>query len=318
MAAFTKSKDETEDRYQTDMNGTETVNETRNAAKTDHTENAKITEEMLSRFQRYLKEEEKSAATIQKYMRETRNFARFLNGGDIQKEKVIAYRVLLQKRYQARTVNGKLSAINAYLSFSGNEDCKVRFLKVQHNAFIDADRELGEQEYKRLLFTAKNQKDERLYYILLTLSGTGIRVGELKYITAEAVYAGGSEITLKGKNRKILLSGELKDKLVEYMECQNIRTGPLFRTRNGNPVDRSNICHEMKKLCIEADVSESKVFPHNLRHLFARKYFEIDKNLPHLADILGHSSIETTRIYVAASTREHEKVLEQMRFMENL
>ena len=318
MAAFTKSKDETEDRYQTDMNGTETVNETRNAAKTDHTENAKITEEMLSKFQRYLKEEEKSAATIQKYMRETRNFARFLNGGDIQKEKVIAYRVLLQKRYQARTVNGKLSAINAYLSFSGNEDCKVRFLKVQHNAFIDADRELGEQEYKRLLFTAKNQKDERLYYILLTLSGTGIRVGELKYITAEAVYAGGSEITLKGKNRKILLSGELKDKLAEYMECQNIRTGPLFRTRNGNPVDRSNICHEMKKLCIEADVSESKVFPHNLRHLFARKYFEIDKNLPHLADILGHSSIETTRIYVAASTREHEKVLEQMRFMENL
>ena len=318
MAAFTKSKDETEDRYQTDMNGTETVNETRNAAKTDHTENAKITEEMLSKFQRYLKEEEKSAATIQKYMRETRNFARFLNGGDIQKEKVIAYRVLLQKRYQARTVNGKLSAINAYLSFSGNEDCKVRFLKVQHNAFIDADRELEEQEYKRLLFTAKNQKDERLYYILLTLSGTGIRVGELKYITAEAVYAGGSEITLKGKNRKILLSGELKDKLAEYMECQNIRTGPLFRTRNGNPVDRSNICHEMKKLCIEADVSESKVFPHNLRHLFARKYFEIDKNLPHLADILGHSSIETTRIYVAASTREHEKVLEQMRFMENL
>ena len=318
MAAFTKSKDETEDRYQTDMNGTETVNETRNAAKTDHTENAKITEEMLFKFQRYLKEEEKSAATIQKYMRETRNFARFLSGEDIQKEKVIAYRVLLQKRYQARTVNGKLSAINAYLSFSGNEDCKVRFLKVQHNAFIDADRELEEQEYRRLLFTAKNQKDERLYYILLTLSGTGIRVGELKYITAEAVYAGGSEITLKGKNRKILLSGELKDKLVEYMECQNIRTGPLFRTRNGNPMDRSNICHEMKKLCIEADVSESKVFPHNLRHLFARKYFEIDKNLPHLADILGHSSIETTRIYVAASTREHEKVLEQMRFMENL
>lgn len=313
MAVFAKIVDEA-----ADMNGTETVNETRNAAKTDHTENAKITEEMLSRFQRYLKEEEKSAATIQKYMRETRNFARFLSGEDIQKEKVIAYRVLLQKRYQARTVNGKLSAINAYLSFSGNEDCKVRFLKVQHNAFIDADRELEEQEYKRLLFTAKNQKDERLYYILLTLSGTGIRVGELKYITAEAVYAGGSEITLKGKNRKILLSGELKDKLVEYMECQNIRTGPLFRTRNGNPVDRSNICHEMKKLCLEADVSESKVFPHNLRHLFARKYFEIDKNLPHLADILGHSSIETTRIYVAASTREHEKVLEQMRFMENL
>lgn len=313
MAVFAKIVDEA-----ADMNGTEAVNETRNAAKTDHTENAKITEEMLSKFQRYLKEEEKSAATIQKYMRETRNFAGFLKGGGIQKEKVIAYRVLLQKRYQARTVNGKLSAINAYLSFSGNEDCKVRFLKVQHNAFIDADRELEEQEYKRLLFTAKNQKDERLYYILLTLSGTGIRVGELKYITAEAVYAGGSEITLKGKNRKILLSGELKDKLVEYMECQNIRTGPLFRTRNGNPMDRSNICHEMKKLCLEADVSESKVFPHNLRHLFARKYFEIDKNLPHLADILGHSSIETTRIYVAASTREHEKVLEQMRFMENL
>ncbi|MCI9442437.1 MAG: tyrosine-type recombinase/integrase [Ruminococcus sp.] len=285
---------------------------------TDRTENTKITEEMLGRFQRYLKEEEKSVPTIQKYMREARNFARFLKGGDIEKEKVIAYRILLQKKYQARTVNGKLSAVNAYLSFSGNGRCKVRFLKIQHNAFIDAERELEEQEYKRLLSTAKKQKDERLYYILLTLSGTGIRVGELKYITAEAVCAGGSEITLKGKNRKILLSGELKDKLAEYMKCRDIRTGPLFRTRNGNPMDRSNICHEMKKLCSEAGVSEGKVFPHNLRHLFARKYFEIDKNLPHLADILGHSSIETTRIYVAASAREYEKVLEQMRFIEKL
>lgn len=283
---------------------------------TEGSENRKISEEMLRRFERYLNEEEKSVPTIQKYIREVRAFAEFIKEEDIHKEKVIAYRMLLQQKYQARTVNGKLSAINAYLSFSGNEDCKVRFLKIQHNAFIDADRELEEQEYKRLLSTAKNQKDERLYYILLTLSGTGIRVGELKYITAEAVCAGGSEISLKGKNRKILLSGELKEKLIEYMECRNIQTGPIFRTRNGKPVDRSNICHEMKKLCLEADVSESKVFPHNLRHLFARKYFEIDKNLPHLADILGHSSIETTRIYVAASTREHEKVLEQMRFIE--
>lgn len=248
-------------------------------------------------------------------MREVKCLAEFLQGEDIQKEKMIEYRKILQEKYQARTVNVKLSALNVYLEFSGNDESRVRYLKVQRSAFIDEARELEEMEYKRLLHTAKKTRSGRMYYVLLTLSGTGIRVSELEYITAEAVISGQSEINLKGKNRKILLPRELRRKLKEYMKKQDIRTGPIFTTRNGKPLDRSNICHEMKKLCEAADVDESKVFPHNLRHLFARKYFEIDNNLPHLADILGHSSIETTRIYVAASAREYEKVIEKMQFM---
>lgn len=275
----------------------------------------KVTKKTIADFLKHLQDEERSAATVQKYMREVKCLAEFLHGEDIQKEKMIEYRKILQEKYQARTVNVKISAINVYLEFSGNEESRLRYLKVQHNAFIDESRELEEMEYKRLLHTAKETKSGRMYYVLLTLSGTGIRVSELEYITAEAVRTGQSEITLKGKNRKILLSRELRRKLKEYMKKQNIRTGPIFTTRNGKPLDRSNICHEMKKLCETADVDESKVFPHNLRHLFARKYYEIDNNLPHLADILGHSSIETTRIYVAASAREYEKVIEKMQFM---
>ncbi len=275
----------------------------------------KVTEQMTVNFLKYLQQEEKSAATIEKYMREVKNLAYFLQGEDIQKEKIIEYREKLQQEYQARTVNGKLSAINSYLEFSGNEKSRVRYLKVQHNAFIDEARELEEKEYQRLLLTAKKKRNGRMYYVLLALSATGIRVSELRYITAEAVNFGQSEISLKGKNRTILLSKELRKKLKEYMKKHHIETGPIFTTRNGKPLDRSNICHEMKKLCEEAHVDASKVFPHNLRHLFARKYYEIDNNLPHLADILGHSSIETTRIYVAASAREYEKVLEKMRFI---
>lgn len=275
----------------------------------------KVTEQMITDFLKYMQDEEKSAATIEKYMREVKNLAYFLQGGDIYKEKMLEYRETLQQKYQARTVNGKLSAINSYLEFSGNEKSRVRYLKVQHNAFIDEARELEETEYKRLLVTARKKKNERMYYVLLALSATGIRVSELKYITAEAVNAGQSEISLKGKNRTILLSKELRKKLKEYMKKQDIETGPIFTTRTGKPLDRSNVCHQMKKLCEEADVDASKVFPHNLRHLFARKYYEIDNNLPHLADILGHSSIETTRIYVAASAKEYEKVLEKMSFI---
>lgn len=275
----------------------------------------KVTERMIANFHKHLQDEERSAATIQKYMREVKCLAEFLQGEDIQKEKMIEYRKILQEKYQARTVNVKLSALNVYLEFSGNDESRVRYLKVQRSAFIDEARELEEMEYKRLLHTAKKTRSGRMYYVLLTLSGTGIRVSELEYITAEAVISGQSEINLKGKNRNILLPRELRRKLKEYMKKQDIRTGPIFTTRNGKPLDRSNICHEMKKLCEAADVDESKVFPHNLRHLFARKYFEIDNNLPHLADILGHSSIETTRIYVAASAREYEKVIEKMQFM---
>lgn len=275
----------------------------------------RISSKSMEEFQKHLKMEEKAPSTIQKYVKEIELFSAFLDNEEIQKEKLIAYRNYLQKKYQARTVNGKLSAINAYLLFSDNNDCRVRFLKVQHHAFIDENRELEEKEYKRILSAAKQQGNERLYYILLTISGTGIRVSELKYITVEAVCSGRSEINLKGKNRTILLSKELRMRLTEYIDEQKIKSGPVFITRNGKPLDRSNICHEMKKLCIAAEVKESKVFPHNLRHLFARKYFEIDKNLPHLADILGHSSIETTRIYVAVSAKEHEKILEKMKLI---
>lgn len=307
MAESMKSADERERTEDT---------KTTNARITDtRIRSGKITEEAIKDFKKYLQKDEKATATIQKYIREVEYLAEFLQGEELRKEKMIEYRNVLQQQHKACTVNVKISALNAYLAFSGNEECKVRYLRVQHNAFIDEDRELEEMEYKRLLLTAKKKKSGRMYYILLTLSGTGIRISELKYITAEAVTAGRSEINLKGKNRKIFLSRELRKKLKEYMERQNIQSGPIFTTRTGKPLDRSNICHEMKKLCAAANVDESKVFPHNFRHLFARKYFEIDNNLPHLADILGHSSIETTRIYVAASTKEYQRVLEKMSFI---
>ena len=272
----------------------------------------KITEQVVWEFGEYLRMEEKSEATISKYVRAVREFGEFLEGEDVDKGKLLEYRRRLAETCRPQTVNGRLSAIHMFLNWLGHSEWRIRFLKVQRQPFLNENRELTEQEYRSLLEAAQADGKERMYHILLTLCGTGIRVSELQYITVEAVRRGRAEISMKGINRVILLPEKLRRKLTEYMEKQEIHSGAVFCTRSGKPVDRSNICHEMKKLCEKAGVSRCKVFPHNLRHLFARKFYEITKDLSHLADLLGHSSIETTRIYTATSFQEQKRFLDQM------
>ena len=186
---------------------------------------------------------------------------------------------------------------------------------MQHRAFIEGNRELTEAEYRRLLSAAKQRKNKRLYYLLLTVCATGIRISELKYITMEALRTGRADIRMKGKSRTVILPKDLARKLEEYAHQQHILEGMIFQTRSGNPLDRSNIWNEMKALSKAANINPQKVYPHNLRHLFARSFYSIEKNLSHLADILGHSSIETTRIYVAVSVEEHEKTIKKMKLI---
>ena len=275
----------------------------------------KISIKKVGEFENNLIMNEKSLATIKKYIKEIRNFLDFLDGGDITKTRVMQYRAALQPEYKAQTINVKLSAVNACLDFIGRQECRVRFIKVQKKSFVEEEKELREEEYKTLLLSARERGKIRLYHILLTLCSTGIRISELKYITADAVRQGRAEIDMKGKHRVILLPNELKNKLKEYMDQKNIRTGSVFITRNGKPVDRSNIFHEMKRLSAYAGVKPKKVYPHNLRHLFARSFYAVEKNLSHLADILGHSSIETTRIYIASSYRNFDRILDSMQLI---
>ena len=270
--------------------------------------------QMIS-FREHLIREERSNATLEKYLREVGRFASFLGTGEITKPKVLAYRDRLLEQYQAGTVNGMLSAINSFLAFAGMRDCAVKLLEAQRRTFLKEERELTEAEYPRLLQAAKQRKSQRLYYLMMTLGSTGIRVSELKFITVKALKAGFADIRLKGKNRTILLPRELTGKLKQYILRTGISNGPVFQTKGGKPLDRSNICHEMKQLCHETGIDKRKVFPHNLRHLFARCFYAIEKNLSHLADILGHSSIETTRIYVATSLKAQEKIFRKMQLI---
>lgn len=275
----------------------------------------RITEEIIGGFETHLRENEKAALTIQKYLREVRLLMVYLAGEPVSKARLLSYRDALLERNKARTMNAKLSAINSYLEYAGLCDCRVKLLKVQRKVFIDDDRDLSEAEYRRLLAAAKDRKNSRLYYVMLTICTTGIRVSELRFITLEAVKKGKAEIHLKGKSRIIILHKDLVQKLEGYAKAQGISGGYLFHTKNGRPLDRSNICHDMKKLCEAARVNPKKVFPHNLRHRFAKSYYAIEKNLARLADILGHSSVETTRIYVAAGIREHRNTLQKMRLI---
>ena len=270
---------------------------------------------LLQEYEIYLAENEKSHATIQKYVREIGWFLQYINGEEITKARVLEYRGSMQQRHKARTVNTQLSAIHSFLDYLGLSACKVRFLKIQRAVFVDDSRDLTEAEYRRLLDAAKKKKDNRLYHVMLAICTTGIRVSELSFLTVEALQKGKAEIHMKGKSRTILLTKELCRKLKDYARNRGIQKGPVFCTRTGKPLDRSNICHDMKKLCREAQVSPSKVFPHNLRHYFAKCYYAVKKNLAYLADILGHASIDTTRIYVAMGTREHERTLQRMRLI---
>ena len=275
----------------------------------------KITEETLAAFARQLGEEERSPATLEKYLREVRQFAAFLGGREVTRELAAAWREELSARQSPATVNGKLTALDRLLAFLGWEDCRVKHLRVQRQLFRDSARELSREEYARLVETTRRLGRGRLSLLMETICATGIRVSEVRYITAEAVREGRTEIALKGKIRTILLPGKLCRKLEKYARQKKITSGELFLTRSGRPMSRKQIWAEMKGVCRAAGVAPSKVFPHNLRHLFARCFYRVSRDVAKLADVLGHSSIETTRIYLISTGAEHARTLDQLRLI---
>ena len=275
----------------------------------------KITEETLAAFARQLGEEERSPATLEKYLREVRQFAAFLGGREVTRELAAAWREELSAHQSPATVNGKLTALDRLLAFLGWEDCRVKHLRVQRQLFRDSARELSREEYARLVETARRLGRGRLSLLMETICATGIRVSEVRYITAEAVREGRTEIALKGKIRTILLPGKLSRKLEKYARQKKITSGELFLTRSGRPMSRKQIWAEMKGVCRAAGVAPSKVFPHNLRHLFARCFYRVSRDVAKLADVLGHSSIETTRIYLISTGAEHARTLDQLRLI---
>lgn len=261
----------------------------------------------------YLVREEKSQATRAQYLRDIRLFLAWLTDDEeVAKELVIRYKEKLQRDYEPATVNTKLAALNSFFTFLGRLDLKVKQVKIQRQTYCSQNKELTFEEYERLVAAARDQGNEKLSLIIQTICATGIRVSELQFITVEAVSMGEANIQLKGKNRTILLPGKLKKTLRGYIRKQEMKTGAIFVTRNGRPLNRSNIWKMMKALCKSAGVDPEKVFPHNLRHLFARKFYSIDHDIAKLADILGHSSINTTRVYIITTSREHQKRLDEM------
>lgn len=271
----------------------------------------RITTKDIAGFREHLILEERSAATIQKYIRDIKAFAEYASEA-ITKETVIAYKKYLQENYAVRSVNSMLASINSFFSFFGWNDLKVKSLKLQQQVFCPEERELTKAEYTRLCRTAERKHNERLNLILQTICGTGIRVSELQFITIEAVKNGEAVVNCKAKTRSVFIVKELRQKLLRYAAEQNIKSGMIFVTRTGKPISRTNIWREMKALCNEADVNPQKVFPHNLRHLFARVFYGIEKDIAKLADILGHSSINTTRIYIISTGIEHRRRMENM------
>ena len=271
------------------------------------------TSEQIMAFREYLKAEERSDGTVEKYLRDVGQFEAWLDGGAVTKEAAAGWKEhLLSERYGPSTVNGKLASLNAFLAFIGREDCRVKALKLQRKLFRDAGKELTRQEYHRLTQTAQAQGKARLGLLMESICATGIRVSEVKYLTVEAARAGKAEISLKGKIRTILLPDKLCRKLLKYAEKQKTASGEIFLTRSGAPLSRKQIWAEMKALCQAAGVESSKVFPHNLRHLFATVFYHACKDIAKLADVLGHSSIETTRIYLLTTGTEHRRQLERL------
>ena len=258
----------------------------------------------LEHYGQYLTECEKSKNTIEKYLRDVRTFLIFSGERELSKEIILEYKKLLVEKYRTSSVNSMLIAVNGYLSWTGRDDLRVRVCRTQRRIFREEERELTREEYQRLLMTARRENRERLFCILQTIAGTGMRIGELKYLTAETLKERKIQIDFKGKVRIILIPRSLLIILKDYCRKHKIKEGSIFRSRNGRPLDRRNIWVEMKSLCEKAKVAASKVFPHNLRHLFARCFYEKEHDLARLADYLGHSSIETTRRYTMITSEE--------------
>ena len=266
-------------------------------------------------FEVYLRNEERSVATIEKYMRDVRCFAMFIGDTEISKQTVLEYKSRLGETYAVASANSMIAALNCFLRFCGWHDLCVKQFKIQREVYCSEEKELTRAEYIRLLEAANAKHNERLNLIIQTICGTGIRVSELQYITVEALQNGEAIVNCKGKNRRVFIVPELKKKLLCYIKEQKIESGAVFVTRSGKPINRSSIWREMKALCKQANVLPSKVFPHNLRHLFARTFYGIEKDIAKLADILGHSSIDTTRIYIITTGIEHKRKMEHMRLI---
>lgn len=271
-----------------------------------------LTPALIQKYIVHLREQERSAATIQKYTHDLNGLCADLGGQPLTKAALIKWKQQLIAEYAPASVNSILAAVNSFLSFMGWRELTVKPLRIQKALFADESKELTRAEYTRLVRAAEQKENERLSLVIQTICATGIRVSELKFITGEAVFCGRAEITNKGKRRTIFLPDKLRNLLKHYLKAQKKTTGPLFTTRTGRPLDRSNIWRDMKALCESAGVEPSKVFPHNLRHLFARTYYTLERDLSRLADILGHSNISTTRIYTAESGHIHQQQMERM------
>ncbi len=266
---------------------------------------------MLRQFEQELRESEKSKATIDKYLRDVLRFMEFIGeGGEITKDSVIAYKQYLSESYAVTSANSMLAAINNFLRMTGCADCAVKFFKVQPTAFRAKEKELTRDEYVRLVEAAKKKGKKCLSLIMQTICATGIRISELRFITVEALHVRQARVSLKGKTRIVILPMELCRELKRYIREKKITSGSIFVTRTGNPIDRSNILHGMKSLCEAANVLRSKVSPHNLRHLFALTFYKVERDICHLADLLGHSNVNTTRIYTMVSCEEQEQQIE--------
>lgn len=271
-----------------------------------------ITNELIENFKIDLVEEEKAQATIEKYIRDILAFVKWLSGRSVEKQTVLEYKQKLIEKYAPASVNSVLSSLNRFFSFAEWFNCKVKSIKIQRQVFAKQERELTKAEYDRLLAAALHKDNKRLYLLMQTICSTGIRVSELKFITVEAVKVQKAIINLKGKTRSVFLPDMLCKMLLRYIKEEKIKSGSVFVSKNGRPLDRCNIYHDMKKLCESANVDRSKVFPHNLRHLFARTYYSLEKDISRLADILGHSSVNTTRIYTMETGEIHRKQIQKL------
>ncbi len=275
-----------------------------------------ITNQTVRRFEAHLKTEEKASATIEKYLRDITAFKEFQGSIPLSKDLLISYKRHLQEEgYAIKSINSVIASLNALLNFIGKQELKLKTIKLQRQIFCPEEKELSRGEYLRLLAAARDKGNTRLDLLIQTICGTGIRVSELRFITVEAVQRGEARVSLKGKTRDVFIVKPLQKRLLIYIKEQNLKSGSVFVTKSGKPISRSNIWREMKGLCQKAGVDSRKVFPHNLRHLFARTFYSIDKDIAKLADILGHSSIDTTRIYIMSTGEEHRRRMENMRLI---
>jgi site-specific recombinase XerD len=270
-----------------------------------------ITGAKISAYLLHLAREERAAATVEKYARDLRAFKHWLNGRPVTKEKAIAYKQRMSETPAPASVNAAVAALNGFFAFQG-WDIKVKYMKIQRQTFLHSEKELTKAEYQRLLLAAKRNENERLHLVMQAICSTGIRVSELKFITVETARARQALITNKGKSRMIFIPKKLKPLLLAYAKKKGIKSGCIFITKSGRPLGRKNIWADMKKLCESAQVAPSKVFPHNLRHLFARVFYSVEKDVMRLADLLGHSDVKTTRLYIMDSGAKHRKLVDAL------